>query len=105
MAISDKICGYVLASAVGMALFARERTGEGQEVHVPMMETMTAFNLVDHLWHGVLGEPEKRGSATRACSRRIGDLTRPRTGMSACWRRPIAVAQPVRGDRPSRTRR
>jgi crotonobetainyl-CoA:carnitine CoA-transferase CaiB-like acyl-CoA transferase len=59
MAVSDKICGYVLASAVGMALFARERTGEGQEVHVPMMETMVGFNLVDHLWHGVLGEPEK----------------------------------------------
>ena len=59
MAVSDKICGYILASAVGMALFARERTGRGQEVHVPMMETMAAFNLVDHLWHGVLGEPEK----------------------------------------------
>jgi crotonobetainyl-CoA:carnitine CoA-transferase CaiB-like acyl-CoA transferase len=28
-------------------------------VHVPMMETMAAFNLVDHLWHGVFGEPEK----------------------------------------------
>jgi crotonobetainyl-CoA:carnitine CoA-transferase CaiB-like acyl-CoA transferase len=26
---------------------------------VPMMETMAAFNLVDHLWHGVFGEPEK----------------------------------------------
>jgi crotonobetainyl-CoA:carnitine CoA-transferase CaiB-like acyl-CoA transferase len=24
-----------------------------------MMETMAAFNLVDHLWHGVFGEPEK----------------------------------------------
>ncbi len=59
MAVSDKICGYVLASSVAMALFARERTGKGQEVHVPMMETMVAFNLVDHLWHGVLGEPEK----------------------------------------------
>jgi len=42
-----------------MALFHRERTGEGQEVHVPMLETMVAFNLVDHLWHGVLAEPEK----------------------------------------------
>jgi crotonobetainyl-CoA:carnitine CoA-transferase CaiB-like acyl-CoA transferase len=42
-----------------MALFARERTGKGQEVHVPMMETMAAFNLVDHFWHGVFGEPEK----------------------------------------------
>ncbi|MBV9824083.1 MAG: CoA transferase [Alphaproteobacteria bacterium] len=59
MAVSDKLCGHSLASAVGMALFHRERTGEGQEVHVPMMETMAAFNLVDHLWHGVLGEPEK----------------------------------------------
>jgi crotonobetainyl-CoA:carnitine CoA-transferase CaiB-like acyl-CoA transferase len=59
MAVCDKICGYVLASAIGMALFHRERTGEGQEVHVPMLETMVAFNLVDHLWHGVLAEPEK----------------------------------------------
>src|SRR5215468_10060955 len=59
MAISDKICGYVLASAIGMALFHRERSGAGQEVHVPMLETMVAFNLADHLWHGVLAEPEK----------------------------------------------
>ena len=59
MAVCDKICGYVLASAIGMALFHRERTGEGQEVHVPMLETMVAFNLADHLWHGVLAEPEK----------------------------------------------
>src|SRR5207245_6625082 len=59
MAVCDKICGYVLASAIGMALYHRERTGEGQEVHVPMLETMVAFNLVDHLWHGVLAEPEK----------------------------------------------
>jgi crotonobetainyl-CoA:carnitine CoA-transferase CaiB-like acyl-CoA transferase len=59
MAVCDKICGYVLASAISMALFHRERTGEGQEVHVPMLETMVAFNFVDHLWHGVLAEPEK----------------------------------------------
>lgn len=59
MAVCDKLIGLELASAVGMALFARERTGEGQEVHVPMLESMIAFNLVDHLWHGVLGEPEK----------------------------------------------
>jgi crotonobetainyl-CoA:carnitine CoA-transferase CaiB-like acyl-CoA transferase len=59
MAVCDKICGYVLASAIAMALFHRERTGAGQEVHVPMLETMVAFNLADHLWHGVLAEPEK----------------------------------------------
>ena len=59
MVVGDKVSGQVLAGAVAMALFARERTGKGQEVHVPMMETMAAFNLVDHLWHGVFGEPEK----------------------------------------------
>ncbi len=59
MVIGDKICGYVLAGMVGMALYARERTGRGQEVHVPMLDVMAAFNLVDHLWHGVFGEPEK----------------------------------------------
>jgi len=59
MAVCDKVCGYVLASAISMALFHRERSGRGQEVHVPMLETMVAFNLVDHLWHGVLAEPEK----------------------------------------------
>src|SRR5438105_14220989 len=59
MVVCDKVSGHVLAGAIGMALYARERTGQGQEVHVPMMETMAAFNLVDHLWHGVFGEPEK----------------------------------------------
>jgi len=59
MVVADKLCGYVLASSVGMALFHRERTGEGQEIHVPMLENMVAFNMVDHLWHGVFGEPEK----------------------------------------------
>ena len=59
MAMCDKLVGQALASAIGMALFARERSGRGQEVHVPMLETMLAFNLVDHLWHGVLDEPEK----------------------------------------------
>jgi crotonobetainyl-CoA:carnitine CoA-transferase CaiB-like acyl-CoA transferase len=59
MVIADKLTGYVLASMVGMALYAREKTGRGQEIHVPMVDTMAAFNLVDHLWHGVFGEPEK----------------------------------------------
>ena len=59
MVIADKLTGYVLASMIGMALFAREKTGRGQEIHVPMVDTMAAFNLVDHLWHGVFGEPEK----------------------------------------------
>lgn len=59
MAFADKYCGVVLASAIGMALFARERTGRGQEVHVPMLESLIAFNLMDHLWWATFDEPEK----------------------------------------------
>ena len=55
----DKLTGQTLASMIGMALFHRERTGLGQEVHVPMMETMVAFLLIEHFWSGVYGEPEK----------------------------------------------
>nr|WP_294501314.1 CoA transferase [uncultured Rhodopila sp.] len=55
----DKLTGATLASMIGMALFHRERTGEGQEIHLPMMETILSFALVEHLWHGTLGEPEK----------------------------------------------
>lgn len=50
MAIADKFCGTQLASHIGMALFARTNTGKGQMVHLPMLETMTAFNIVDHMW-------------------------------------------------------
>jgi formyl-CoA transferase len=50
MAIADKFCGHILASSIGMALFNRERTGEGQEVRVPMLDTMLSFNLMEHLW-------------------------------------------------------
>ena len=57
--VADKHCGMTLAAMVGMALFHRERTGEGQEVHLPMLETMLSFLLIEHMWHGVQGEPEK----------------------------------------------
>ncbi|MEM9681851.1 MAG: CoA transferase [Pseudomonadota bacterium] len=49
-AIADKFCGHTLASSIGMALFARERSGKGQQVRVPMLDTMAAFNLAEHLW-------------------------------------------------------
>jgi crotonobetainyl-CoA:carnitine CoA-transferase CaiB-like acyl-CoA transferase len=55
--IVDKFCGYMLASAVGMALYARERTGRGQLVRVPMLESIIAFNLQEHLWGAVFDPP------------------------------------------------
>jgi len=57
MAIADKYCGTQLASAIGMALYARERSGVGQEAHLPMLETMTAFNIADHFWEATFDAP------------------------------------------------
>ena len=45
--IGDKVCAMALASAVTAALLHRERTGEGQMVEVPMLETLAAFNSIE----------------------------------------------------------
>jgi len=59
MAIADKLCGVYLAMGISMALVGRGATGRGQEVHVPMFETMVSFNLVDHMWEATFDAPEK----------------------------------------------
>jgi crotonobetainyl-CoA:carnitine CoA-transferase CaiB-like acyl-CoA transferase len=46
--MADKITGLTAVYATMMALFHRERSGEGQEVEVSMFETMAAFMLVEH---------------------------------------------------------
>lgn len=45
---ADKITGLVAAHAILAALVGRERSGCGTTVEVPMLESMVAFNLVEH---------------------------------------------------------
>lgn len=73
MIIGDKTCGLVASQAITAALLARERTGKGQYVEVPMLETMAAFVLAEHLF-GHTFEPPK------------GDIGYNR--VLAPWRRP-----------------
>jgi formyl-CoA transferase len=68
MILADKLCGHVLASSIGMALFSRERTGKGQEVIVPMLETTLSFNLVEHLWTNFFGGERDNLGYTRIFS-------------------------------------
>ncbi len=56
--MADKLTGTVLASSIAMALFSRERTGMGQAVHVPMMDTIVSFLMPEHMWGHTINAPE-----------------------------------------------
>ena len=48
--VADKTSSNGVVSAVLAALYARERTGAGQAVEVPMFETLASFVMVEHLY-------------------------------------------------------
>jgi formyl-CoA transferase len=54
--IGDKTVGLTMVYAVMAALLQRTNTGRGQAVEVPMLETMTAFVMAEHMG-GLTFEP------------------------------------------------
>ena len=70
---ADKTVGCVVAYSVAMALYERERSGHGQEIEVPMFETMVAFTLIEHL----AGETFCPASAGMGYERVLSKYRRP----------------------------
>ena len=60
MTLGDRVTGLHAVYAVTAALYAREKTGRGQAVVVPMFEAMTQFILGDHM-AGLSFEPQLGG--------------------------------------------
>ncbi|MFZ9087179.1 MAG: CaiB/BaiF CoA transferase family protein, partial [Steroidobacteraceae bacterium] len=56
--LADKVSGLHAAMAILAALVHRAATGVGQQVQVPMFETMAAFNMLEHQWGHVFDPPE-----------------------------------------------
>jgi crotonobetainyl-CoA:carnitine CoA-transferase CaiB-like acyl-CoA transferase len=88
--IGDKICGMALTAAVTAALLHRERTGQGQMVEVPMLETLAAFNSIE-MFGGMAFEPPlgpagyRRMKARRPVRTKDGWLTMlPYSGANWC---------------------
>ncbi len=48
--VADKTTGLHAVYATLAALFHKERTGEGQFVEVPMLESFTSFMMIEHLY-------------------------------------------------------
>ncbi len=47
--LADKVCALTITYSVLAALVHQRATGRGQEIEVPMADTMLAFTLVEHL--------------------------------------------------------
>ncbi|MDB5998792.1 MAG: L-carnitine dehydratase/bile acid-inducible protein, partial [Rhizobacter sp.] len=49
LSLADRVSGLHVVYAVTAALYARERDGKGQQVEVPMFESIAHFVLADHM--------------------------------------------------------
>lgn len=71
--VADKTVGLFATYATLAALYHKEKTGEGQFVSVPMLESFTFFNLVENLY----GETFLPGNGKLAYTRSINANRKP----------------------------
>ncbi len=81
--LCDHIVGEISAGAILTALFQRQRTGKGSAIEIPMMETMAAFVLHEHLAQRTFRAADRRRRRhAHAQSRQPSDRDRRRLDQS-----------------------
>ena len=66
--VCDKTTALNVVYAVTAALYSREKTGMGQEIEVPMFESMVYYNMAEHLWGQTFEPPIGKAGYTRLMS-------------------------------------
>jgi crotonobetainyl-CoA:carnitine CoA-transferase CaiB-like acyl-CoA transferase len=59
--LCDHITGIIASQAISAALYAREKSGEGQAIEVPMYESMAHFVLTEHMFTRTFDPAGKTG--------------------------------------------
>ena len=67
--VADNTTALTVVYGVLAALFNRERTGEGQELEVPMFETMVNWVMAEHLWGMTFDPPKGKPGYVRLMSK------------------------------------
>ncbi|HVY89423.1 MAG TPA: CoA transferase [Hyphomonadaceae bacterium] len=66
--VADKVSGLHAAYATLAGLFSRQKTGKGQFIEAPMLESFTAFNMVENLFGHTFVPPLAQVAYTRSSS-------------------------------------